>query len=217
MNKNLLFKLLQTPSISGSELAIQKMLIEELKDVDDNIITHHSYNTMHIVNKESNVKVMLLAHIDEIGLVIEKIEENGICKLTNVGAIKPQMYMGQHVWVVKFDSNGKYTYIPGVIGYPANYNCANINVSDLNLDLGCRSKEETLKLVQIGDRVIHKDNVQELANNLITSRALDDKIGVFICTEVLKKLKQKQQMGFILWQLLEKKQRGEELILQVIW
>lgn len=103
-----------------------------------------------------------------------------------MGAIKPQMYMGQHVWVVKFDSNGQYTYIPGVIGYPANYNCANISVNDLNLDLGCHSREETLKLVQIGDMVIHQDNVQELGNHLLTSRALDDKIGVFICAEVLK-------------------------------
>lgn len=195
MNKKLLFKLLQTPSISGNELAIQKMLIEELKDIDDTIITHHSYNTVHVVNKESKIKVMLLAHIDEIGLVIEKIEDNGICKLTNVGAIKPQMYMGQHVWVVKFDSNGQYTYIPGVIGYPANYNCANISVNDLNLDLGCHSREETLKLVQIGDMVIHQDNVQELANHLLTSRALDDKIGVFICAEVLKRVKTKTTNG----------------------
>ena len=100
MNKKLLFKLLQTPSISGNELAIQKMLIEELKDVDDNIITHHSYNTMHIVNKESNVKVMLLAHIDEIGLVIEKIEENGICKLTNEGAINHKcIWVNMYGWL----------------------------------------------------------------------------------------------------------------------
>ena len=69
----LLKKMLTTPSVSGSELHFQKMLIEEMKDVDDFIITHQSYNVIHGINKESNVKVMLLAHIDEIGLVIEPI------------------------------------------------------------------------------------------------------------------------------------------------
>lgn len=195
MDNKLLFKLLQTPSVSGNELAIQKMLINELKTIDDEMITHHSYNTIHVVNKDAKVKVMLLAHIDEIGLIIEKIEDNGICKLANVGGIKPQMYMGQHVWVVKNTLNGAYEYIPGVIGYPANYNSANISVNDLNLDLGCKSKEEALKLVQIGDVVIHKDNVQELANHLLASRALDDKIGVFICCEVLKQVKEKSTNG----------------------
>ena len=194
LNLELFEKLLTTPSISGKELHMQKLLIEELKDVDDEVITHHSYNTIHVVNKESNIKVMLAAHIDEIGLIIEQVLDNGICKLSNVGAIKPEMYVGQTVNVVKFNKNG-YEYIPGVIGYNPNYNTGKMSVEDLNLDLGTFSKEETLKLVSIGDVVIHQDKVTHLKNDLISSRALDDKIATFICCEVLKRVKKESKNG----------------------
>ena len=196
MNKKLLEKLLKTPSVSGYELCIQKMLINELKDIDDEIITHHSYNVTHVVNKDSNIKVMLLAHIDEIGLIIEQVLDNGICKLTNAGAIKPEVYIGQKVNVVKYnDNSNSFTYIPGVIGYTPNYNKGDVKVEDLNLDLGTLSKEETLKLVNIGDSVIHTDTYTLLENDLLSSRALDDKIGVYICCEVLRRIKEESNNG----------------------
>lgn len=65
----------------------------------------------------------------------------------------------------------------------------NMTVEDLNLDLGTLSKEETLKLVSIGDVLIHEYTYQMLENNLLSARALDDKIGVYICTEVLRRVK----------------------------
>lgn len=194
MNKELFEKILKTPSISGKELYMQKLLINELKDIDDEVITHHSYNTIHVINKDAKVKVLLAAHIDEIGLIIDDILPNGICKLTNVGAIRPEMYLGQRVNVVIFE-NGSYHYIPGVISYQANANNTKPETSDLILDLGTLSKEETLNLVSIGDVVIHQDNVTYLENNLISSRALDDKIATFICCEVLKRLKNKTNNG----------------------
>lgn len=195
MNKELLFKMLTTPSISGYELGFQKMLINELKDVDDLVLTHHSYNVVHAVNPQSKVKVMLLAHIDEIGLVIERVLDNGICKLASVGAIRPEMYLGQHVNVVRFNEKGAFTYIPGVIGYTPKYTEGNVKVEDLNLDLGTTSKEDTLRLVSMGDPVVHINHYQELENNLLSSRALDDKISAFICTEVLKKVKDRSNNG----------------------
>lgn len=194
MDKKFFEKLLTTPSVSGKELYMQKLLIEELKDIDDEVITHHSYNTIHVVNKESKIKVMLAAHIDEIGLIIEEIQSNGTCKLTNVGAIKPEMYIGQVVNVVKFTNNA-YKYIPGVIGYNPNYNTGKMTVRDLILDLGTTSKEETLNLVSIGDVVIHQDKVTYLENDLISSRALDDKIATFICCKVLKRIKNESKNG----------------------
>lgn len=188
MNKDLLIKLLNTPSPSGYEYHIQKMLNEELEPFRDELITHHSYNCCHVLNPDSNVKVLLLAHIDEIGLIIERVLDNGICKLTNIGSIRPQMYMGQHVNVVKFKDD-EFTYIPGVIGYTTNYEKGNVEVEDLNLDLGFKSKEEALKHISIGDPVLYQNKVDFLENNLISSRALDNKVSVFILTEVLKRLK----------------------------
>ena len=190
----LLKKMLTTPSVSGSELHFQKMLIEEMKEIDDFVITHQSYNVIHGINKDSNVKVMMLAHVDEIGLVIEDVEANGICKMTNIGAIRPEMYMGQQVYVVKY-IDGKPTYVNGVIGYTPNYKAGNVSVLDLNLDLGTTSKEETLKLVSIGDVVIQKDTYALLENNCLTSRALDDKIGAYIACEVLKRVKNRTTNG----------------------
>ena len=191
---DLLKKMLTTPSVSGSELHFQKMLIEEMKEVDDFVITHPSYNVIHGINKESNVKVMMLAHIDEIGLVIEEVLANGICKMTNIGAIRPEMYMGQQVYVVKY-VDGKPVYVNGVIGYTPNYKNGNVSVLDLNLDLGTTSMEETLKLVSIGDVVIQKDTYAKLENDCLTSRALDDKIGAYIACEVLKRVKGKTTNG----------------------
>lgn len=195
MDKQLLYKMLKTPSVSGYELAFQKMLIEELSSVVDKTYTHHSYTCVHAINPDAKLKVMLLAHIDEIALVIERIEDNGICKLSNIGSVKPEMYMGQHVNVVKFNDDKSYSYVDGVIGYTPNYNKGGVEVEDLNLDLGTNSKEETMRLVSIGDPVICKDRVIELENNMLSSRALDDKLGAFIAIEVLKRLRGKTKNG----------------------
>ena len=190
LDLKLLYKMLETPSVSGYELEFQKMLINELKDIDDNTYKHHSLTVTHVINESSKVKVMLLAHIDEIGLIIENVEDNGICKLTNVGAIKPYMYLGQHVVVYHKTESGEIKQIPGVIGNNPKMTTDNMTVEDLNLDLGTSSKEETLKLVSIGDIAIHEYTYKMLEDQKLSARALDDKIGAYICCEVLKRIKE---------------------------
>ncbi len=195
MNLDLLFKMLETPSVSGYELDFQKMLMKEMKDVDDTVITHPSYNTIHVINPSSKVKVLLLAHIDEIGLVIEKVLDNGICKLANIGGIRPHMYLGQHVVVLHQNEDGTTSKINGVIGNNPEMTSGDLKVTHLNLDLGTSSKEATLQKVSIGDPVIHQASYHMLEENKLASRALDDKIGAFICTEVLKNVKGKTNNG----------------------
>lgn len=192
MSMELLFKMLGTPSVSGHELDFQKMLIGELKDISDVTYTHHSYNVVHGIHPESKMKVMLVAHIDEIGLVIEKIESNGICKLTNVGSIQPYMYLGQHVFVLHTEEDGTKKEVPGVIGPTYQMVSDELKVTDLKLDIGTSTKEETEAIVAIGDVVIHQMTYMCMGEHRLAGRALDDKIGAYIALETLKRVKEKQ-------------------------
>ena len=188
MNKELLEVLYSAPSPSGYELDLQKNLINYLKDVDDVVITNQNYNVVHGINKDSKKKILFLSHIDEIGLVISEILPNGTCKVMSTGGIRPYMYLGQHVRVLT--DNGE---VHGVFGYlPAMDK--GITVDDLVLDLGVDSKEEALKLVHVGNPVVHQYKY-ELFGNKISGRALDDKIAAYIFLEALRRVKGKTDLG----------------------
>ncbi|MBP5407835.1 MAG: M42 family peptidase [Bacilli bacterium] len=190
MDKKFLFDLLKTPSPSGYEIDIQRKIIDTMKPYSDKVLTHHSLNVVNVLNPDSKMKVLLSGHIDEISLVIDKVLDNGTIKMQRNGGIRPYMYLGQHVNVIH-KVNGKIKYVPGVIGYVPDLGKNEVKVNDLVLDLGTSSKEETLKLVSVGDPVIHMNDYVELANGFLSGRALDNRLGAFICLEVLKKAKEK--------------------------
>lgn len=183
--RELLYKMLQTPSPSGSELNVQKLIIKEMEGIADKVIKHHNFNVINVINPDSDVKILMCGHIDEVGLYIEKINENGTCKVARAGGVRPHMYAGQHVRVI----NSKNEEIRGVFGYTPNME--KLTVQDLLLDLGTSSKEETMKLIQIGDPVVHVVDYAELQNDFLAGRALDDKLGAYIALETLKRVKEK--------------------------
>lgn len=186
MNLDLLYKLLETPSPSGYELQIQKLVIEEMKDVAEVCYRQQNLNVIHGINKDSNVKILLSGHIDEISLIIEKINDDGTCKVIKNGGIRPYAYYCQHVNVVT--KNGL---VPGVFGYNPDMKKNATDIEGLVLDLGTYSKEETMKLVSVGDPVIHKSDYQKLNDNVLVARALDDRLGAYIALETLKRVKEK--------------------------
>lgn len=182
--RELLYKMLKTPSPSGSELNVQKLIIKEMEGISDTVIKHHNFNVINVINPDSDVKILMCGHIDEVGLYIEKVNENGTCRLARAGGVRPHMYAGQHVRVI----NANNEEVRGVIGYTPNME--KLTVQDLLLDLGTSSKEETLKLIQIGDPVVHVIDYQELQNDFLAGRALDDKLGAYIALETLRRVKE---------------------------
>ncbi len=188
MNLDYLHKLLKTKSPSGYEMPMQTLVLDELKEVADEVIKHHSGNLVNIINPNSKESVLLSAHADEIGLMISTIDSEGYLHVAKAGGVRAFTYPGQKVTVVTLDGR----HIPGVVGIGKGVGEKKIEVSDLFVDLGVDSKAEALALCKPGDYVIFDTEFKMLANNRITSRALDDKIGVFITSEALRQAKERQ-------------------------
>lgn len=180
MDLEFLKELIDTPSVSGNEFALQEKIIKYMQPKCDKIITDHVGNVVSVINPNAKIKILLDAHIDEIGLVINSIKDDGRCKLDNVGAIRPALYLGSQVQVIT--NNG---IINGVISQYRQLQNDNIKVSELELDLGTNSKQETEKIVNIGDYVLKKDSLISLQNNNFAARAMDDKIGVYAILNAL--------------------------------
>ena len=185
MDIKFLKELIDTPSVSGNEFEVQKKIIKHMEPICDKIITDHVGNVVSVINPDSKVKVLLDAHIDEIGMVISNIKCDGRCKLQNVGAIRPALYLGSQVQVIT--KNG---IIDGVIAQYRPLQSDKVETSELELDLGTFSKEETLKLVNVGDYVLSKASLIKLQNNNYAARAMDDKIGVYSILQALELAKQ---------------------------
>lgn len=137
-------------------------------------------------------KVMISAHIDELGMMIQNVTDQGMLNIINLGGIDKKVLPGSIVKISKIGHPGEY--VTGIIGkkpihveYDDNSKNELIPIEDLLVDIGAESKEEAMKLVEIGSRVVFEANfIEHLGKNRFASKGLDDKIGVFIVAEVLR-------------------------------
>lgn len=180
MDLEFLKELIDTPSVSGNEFALQEKIIKYMQPKCDKVITDHVGNVISVINPNAKMKILLDAHIDEIGLVITNIKKDGRCKLDSVGSIRPALYLGSQVQVLT--KNG---IINGVISQYRKLQSDDIKTSDLELDLGTSNKQETENIVNIGDYVLKKDSLIPLQNNNYAARAMDDKIGIYAILNAL--------------------------------
>lgn len=133
-------------------------------------------------------KIMLAGHMDEIGLMVSKIEERGFLRFTRIGGVDPRILPGHEVTV-----HGKRP-LTGLIGVkpphltpPEEANKAQ-KMEDLSIDLGM-PEEEVRKLVTVGDVVTFKRQVTELMGDLLSGKSMDDRAGVAVILVALDELK----------------------------
>lgn len=186
MNKDFLYEMLKTPSVSGYEEALQRKVIHYMEDVCDEIRTDATGNVVSILNPDAKMKVLLCGHIDEIGFVITNIHSDGMIKVAKAGGVRAVLYLGTHVQIM--NEKG---IVNGVVVTNASL-CKNPNVTDQDLiiDIGAASREEALKYVSVGDSVCAATDVKELVHDRVAARAMDDRIGAFIVLEALRKAKE---------------------------
>ncbi len=179
INTSLLEKLLMTFGPSGSEDKIREVIRAEIKDYVDEIRVDALGNLI-AVKKGPGKKIMVASHMDEIGVMINSIDENGFLRFTNIGGVYPFTALYQRV---KFEDG-----TVGAIGKEKLDEIKDLKLNKMFIDIGLSSKEEVVKRVNVGD-VAAFDSPFVYQNDIIMSKTLDDRLGCFVAIEALKQLK----------------------------
>ncbi len=179
-NGELLNKLVNAFSPSGDERQVAEIIKAEIKDFVDEIKIDRLGNL--IARKKGNgKKIMIAAHMDQIGLLITDIDEKGFLRFTNIGGISPYVSLGQRV-----------VFKDGTIGIVYMERMEDMNklkLENMYIDICASSKEEAEKKVSIGDSCVYMSQYYE-SENKVTSGCLDDRIGCYILIETIKELKE---------------------------
>lgn len=180
----LLERLCNAISPTGFEGEVRNIIKNYIKDYVDeitidnmgNIITH---------KKGSGPKILIDAHMDEVGFIITGFNNDGTLKFSPLGGINPKVVLSKVVYVGEKK-------IPAVIGFkPIHLQSKDERISvpkykDLALDIGVYSKEEAKKYVSLGDFAVFDTKYGILGENFIKGKAFDDRIGCGVLIEILK-------------------------------
>lgn len=173
----LIKKLTDSFGVSANEEEIRETIVEEIKDKVDEINIDPLGNLI-AVKKGSGKKIMLTAHMDEIGVMATYIDKNGFIRFANIGWVSPYFALGQKV---KF-MNGT----QGVVFYEQKLDeMKDLKLPVMYIDIGAKSKSEAEEKVKIGD-VACFVNDAVLQGDMIISKALDNRSGCAVLIEALK-------------------------------
>ena len=189
MDEELLKQLTSTKAVTGNEYKLYLLIKNTLQGYVDEINTLKNGSIYALKKGEpGKCSLMLDAHLDEVGLFVTGITEEGFLRVYT-RSIDPKVLPGSVVIV-----NGK-EQLTGIIGLKPYHlqdkdNKKAMPIEKLFVDCGL-SKKEIEKIVSIGDTISFSSDYINLENNFISDKSLDDRIGVYTIIEVLKNLKRK--------------------------
>ena len=181
-------RLLSTPGPSGNEGAAAGVWREEARGFAE-VRGDRMGNSFATLNAGGSPRVMLSGHIDEIGVIVTHIDEKGLVRFSGVGGWDPQVLVGQRVRLQTRSGE-----VVGVIGKKAIHLMEpeeRKKVSDIKglwIDIGAKDADEAKGMVRVGDAGVVDQDLLELPNDRIASRALDNRMGTFVVLEALRLL-----------------------------
>jgi tetrahedral aminopeptidase len=165
--------------VSGSETQIKDWLMNKVRGKVDLVHTDAMGNLI-CVKKGSGEKVMLAAHMDEIGLIATYVEEKGFVRVSKVGGVSLNYAMGQRV---RFE-NGTF----GVLHHEEKLDhVKDLHFSSTYVDVGANSKEEALQKIQIGEMACFYSE-PAVEGDYLMAKALDNRAGVLVLLKVMENL-----------------------------
>lgn len=183
--------LLHTPSPSGYEQQIQKVVRAFAEPFADEVRTDWHGNVLAAVNPAGSPRIMLAGHCDQIGLMVKHVDDQGFLWCDPIGGWDVQMLVGQNM--VVWNQAGP---VRGVIARKAIHlltpdeKTKVPEVKDLWIDIGVAHREEALSLVSIGDPVTFELGFRELRNELAAAPGMDNKVGTWVVMSALQRVAQ---------------------------
>ncbi len=176
--KELIKELTEAYGPSGREDSVRDTLKCMVEPYADEIDVDKMGNL--IVRKEGpGKKIMVAAHMDELGLMVTFIDENGFLRFSNIGGISPYILLGERVVF----HNG----VKGTIGCEKLDNIKDLKLSKMYIDIGFSDKKEAEGKVKIGDVAVYQRSFSDLGGRIL-AKALDDRVGCAVLVQTLKEL-----------------------------
>ena len=181
--------LLDTPGPSSFEAAPARVWRKEAESLADEVRADVSGNSRATLNPGGRPRVMLAGHIDEIGVMVTHIDDDGYLSFDTIGGWDHQVFVGQRVRLL-----GREGPVTGVVGKKAIHIMDKderekiSKVEDLWIDVGAASRAEAERRLRIGDPGVLAAGVLEFPNGRLVSRSIDNRIGAFVVLETLRLL-----------------------------
>jgi tetrahedral aminopeptidase len=182
-------RMIAAPSPSGFEQQVQQVIREEVRHYTDEVSTDVHGNVIAALNSGGKPRVMLTAHCDELGFLIRYVDESGFLYFAPVGGYDPATLAGERVRI--YTPQGE---VLGVIGrkpvhlLEGDERGKAPRLSELWIDIGADSRAEAQELIPIGSIATRAAGLEPLRGDLVVSRALDDKAGVFAVVEAVRRI-----------------------------
>jgi putative aminopeptidase FrvX len=185
-------RLLDAPAPSGFEKMAARIWRTEAETFADTVTSDIAGNTMAEVNAKGTVTIMLDGHIDEIGVIVQYIDDDGYVYISPIGGWDPQVLVGQRIRFLGNEGD-----VFGVVGKkPIHLMKAEdrehaSKFVDLWVDVGAEKRADTEAMLSIGDPGVIDARSHDFPNDRLVSRSIDDRIGAFIVLEALRRYAEK--------------------------
>ena len=190
--KELIGKLVGIPGPSGYETKIREAIRAEIASLVDEFYVDALGNLIAHKGQPGGKKIMLSAHMDEIGLIVTHVDENGFARFTTIGGVRALNLPGGRVRFL----NG----VPGVIGKQNRSEPGSSSFEEMFIDVGASSRQGCP--VRVGDMAAFERPFIDLGERLV-SKAMDDRIGVAVLIETLRQLRSSPHQLYFVFSVQE--------------
>ena len=178
MNRELLKRLTQADAVAGNEGEVRKVILADCRAYADEVMTD-GLGSLILHHKGMGKKIMLAAHMDEVGFLIRSVSDMGLCSVMPLGGVKPYARTDQPVVITTRNNKKVYGFLQSVY--------QNEKAENTYVDCGMDSKQEVLDAgIRPGDMVTFASEGHDCSENRFMAKALDDRTGCEVLAEVLK-------------------------------